>query len=447
MRSFFRIYTLSVLVICFAALAALQTAAQTTPVPQTDPVTEFEVNGLKVILKRRDSAPTFAGGLFFRGGVRNQTADKAGIENFALATATEGGQKFSRQQVRRELSRTGGSLGGASSRDYGVISFVSTRESFDRIWDVFTDTAISPTFAAADVERVRQQIISGLRETETRPDGALIAAQDRMLYSGHPYSVDPMGSIRTIGSITAADLKKYHAGMMQTSRMLLVIVGDITPDELKQKVTASFGKLAVGTYKNEPLPALDFSKGTVDVTPRDVQTNYVQGVFAAPSLSDPDYYAMKVAMTILQQLVFDEVRVKRQLSYAPNAEMSNNAANTAFIYVTATDVDQSVRVMLEQIEMMRTRTTSDEFINGMAGQFLTHYYLDQQTNAAQAKEIAQYELIGGGWRNSSDFLKKMREVKPADIRRVAEKYMKNIRFVVVGNPESVNKEVLLSSAK
>lgn len=447
MRSFFRKFSLSALVTGIAFAAVLQTAAQTMPVPQADPVTEFEVNGLKVILKRRDSAPTFAGGLFFRGGVRNQTAEKAGIENLALAAATEGGQKFSSQQVRRELSRTGGSLGGASSRDYGVISFVSTRESFDRIWDIFADTAINPTFAAADIERVRQQMISGLRETETSPDGALIAAQDRMLYSGHPYAVDPMGTIRTITSLTAADLKAYHAGLMQTSRMLLVIVGDIGPDELKAKVTASFGKLPVGTYKNEPLPALDFSKGTVDITPRDVQTNYVQGVFAAPALNDPDYYAMRVAMNILQQLVFEEVRIKRQLSYAPNAEMSSNAANTAFIYVTATDVDQAVKVMLEQIELMRTRTTSDEFINGMAGQFLTHYYLDQQTNAAQVKELAQYELIGGGWRNSSDFLKKMREVKPADIRRVAEKYMKNIRFVVVGNPEAVNKEVLLSSAK
>lgn len=447
MRSFNRIFTLSALVVCFCTVASLQSPAQTVTAPQADAITEFEVNGLKVILKQRDAAPTFAGGLFFRGGVRNQKADKAGIENFALSVATEGSKKFSRQQVRRELSRTGGSLGGASSRDFGAISFVSTRESFDRIWDVFADTAINPTFAAADIERVRQQIISGLRESETSPDGALLAAQDRMLYANHPYAVDPSGTIATIGSISAADLKAYHAGLMETSRMLLVVVGDIDPAMLKAKVTSSFGKLPKGTYKDSALPALDFSKGTVDITPRDLQTNYVQGVFAAPSLIDPDYYAMRVAMNILQQLVFEEVRIKRQLSYAPNAEMSNFAANTAFIYVTANDVDQAVKVMLQQIEMMRTQVTNDEFINGMAGQFLTHYYLDQQTNAAQVRELAQYELIGGGWKNSLDFLSKMRAVKPADVRRVADKYIKNIRFVVVGNPDAVDKQVLLSSAK
>jgi predicted Zn-dependent peptidase len=82
----------------------------------------------------------------------------------------------------------------------------------------------------------------------------------------------------------------------------------------------------------------------------------------------------------------------------------------------------------------------------MAGQFLTNYYLRQETNAAQAGELARYELIGGGWRNSFEFLNRIRSVKPEDIQTVANKYMKNIRFVVVGNPAAINKSVFLQTS-
>ena len=434
------------LILVVLLLWAWSPAFAQTPVVnnQAGQVTEFEVNGLKVILKRREAAPTFAGGLFFRGGVLNQTEENAGIENLTLAAATEGGRRFSRQQLRRELSRMGGApLAGGGSRDYGVISFASTTENFTRVWEIFTDVAVEPTFLPADVERIRQQMLSGLREAETSPDGALQTAQERVVYRGHPYSVSPSGTLRTVSGISVNDLKEYHRGLMQTSRMLLVVVGDIEPEALKTKVTASFGKLPRGEYKENELPPLDFSEPSVDISPRTIQTNYIQGAFAAPALSHPDYYAMRVATTILQQLVYEEVRVKRQLSYAPNAELDNFSANTGKIYVTAVQANEAVRVMREQIDMLRTRLTNEDFIAGMAGQFLTYYYLDQQTNAAQAAELARYELIGGGWRRSLDFLDRMRAVTPQDVQRVSEKYFTNFRFVVIGDPGSVDKKVFL----
>jgi zinc protease len=67
--------------------------------------------------------------------------------------------------------------------------------------------------------------------------------------------------------------------------------------------------------------------------------------------------------------------------------------------------------------------------------------MGEQTNAAQAGELAQYELIGGGWRNSAIFIDRLRAVTPADVQRVAQKYMRNIRFVVLGDPTKIDKSV------
>lgn len=444
MKSIFRFTLFSVsLLILFAALSFTQTGKIDNIAEQAASVTEFEVNGLKVILKRRASAPTFAAGLFFRGGARNLMEKTTGIEAMTLNVATEGGTKYPRQVLRRELSRTGSSIASGSGKDYSAISFASTRQNFDRIWELFSDVVINPAFAPADVERTRQQILAGLREKETDPDGALNSLEDRVIYTGHPYGRDVNGTAETIASFTPRDLRAYHRSLMETSRLLLVVVGDIDAVDLKARVTGTFGKLPRGSYKETPVPPLDFSKATVDIVPRNIPTNYIQGVYNAPSLKEPDYYAMRVATTILQQLVFDEVRNRRQLSYAPNASLDNLAANNGSIYVTAVDANQAVKVMLDQIKFLKTDAISDEAISGMAGQFLTGYYVGQEANTAQVSELARYELIGGGWRKSFEFLNRIREVKPDDIKNVANKYMKNIRFSVIGDQNSVNRAIFL----
>lgn len=439
-----RIFLAAFVCLSFSGGALAQTT-RTGVADQAALVTEFDVNGLKVLVKRRASAPTVAAGLFIRGGARNITAANAGIESFMLDVAAEASKKYPRETVRRELSRTGGSIGAGSNNDYSVFSLASTKDNFDLTWDMFTDLFLNPTFAPEDVERIRESTLTGLREQESNADNYLQILQDRVLYADHPYSREVGGTIETIGSLTAKDLRDYHRKILQTSRLLLVVVGDVDAAGLKKKIETTLGKLPRGEYKEEAYPPLDFSKSTLDVAPRSLPTNYIQGVFNAPPLSSPDYSAMRVAMTFLQGRLFQEVRNKRQLSYAPNAELNSLSANTANIYATAVEANTTVAVMLSEIERLKNDPIDEDVISSIGGHFLTLYYLDQQTNAAQAAELAKYELIGGGWRNAFEFLNRVREVTPADVQAVARKYMKNIRFVVVGDPEAVDRKVFLGN--
>lgn len=413
---------------------------------QSGQVTEFDVNGLKVLVKRRTNAPTVTAGLFVRGGSRNITDKNAGIENLTLSVATEASQKYSREAVRRELSRTGSSIGASVSNDYSAVSMITTRQNFDKTWDMFTDLMLHPTFAQEDIERDRAQISTGLRERETNNDNFLEILQDRVIYANHPYANDVSGNLENIGRFTAKELSDYHKKIMETSRLLLVVVGDIDPKEVQTRVAATFGKLPRGNYKDTKYPALDFSKETLDITTRTLPTNYVQGVFNAPALDSPDYYAMRVAVTVLQSRIYQEVRNVRQLSYAPNAELENYASNVGNIYVTAVNANEAVKVMLNEVNNLKTRQISEEAIASISGHFLTLHFMGQETNAAQAGELAKYELIGGGWKNSFDFLDKIRSVTPAEVQAAAQKYMKNIRFVVIGDPKAIDRKIFLPNS-
>jgi len=382
-------------------------------------VTEFEVNGLKVLVKRREGSQTVVAGLFMRGGSRNVTAQNAGVEALMLDVATEASQSFPREQMRRALARMGTGLTYGINYDYSALTMGSTRRYFDRSWDIFADSALHPSFAPEDFERVKNRLLVALSQQEDTPDAFLDILQSRVAYAGHPYLNEPHGTVESVTRLTLDDVKRFHQQMMQTSRLLLVVVGDVDAQSVRQKVEATFGRLPRGDYKAEPIPQLSFNAPTVAITARDIPTNYVKGVFAAPALTSPDIYAMRVASSILQNRVYVEVRVRRNLSYAPDAFLGSESANTGGIYVSTDDPNQAVKVMLDEITRLQREPVSQDELKGTAQQFLTRYYMGQETNAAQAGDLAQYELIGGGWRNSALFLERLRAVTPEDVRRGA----------------------------
>lgn len=335
----------------------------------------------------------------------------------------------------------GTELSTASGLDYSALVMSSTRLHFDRSWEIFTDVALHPTFAPEDFARVQNRTVLALRGRQDNPDAYLQRLQAEAAYANHPYRNDPDGTPETVARLTVDDIRAYHRNIMQTSRLLLVVVGDLEPEDITPRVAQTFGTLPVGDGNVPHVPQLSFDRPTVRVTARALPTNYVQGIFAAPPLSSPDFAAMRVATTILQSRVFHEVRELRNLSYAPNAFLWNQAANAGGIYVTAEDANQAVAIMLNEIARLKTTPVAPGVISSTAQHFLTTFYMDQQTNTAQAAELARYELIGGGWQNAETFLERLRAVTPADVQRVANTYMKNLQFVVLGDPNDVDEAV------
>ncbi|MDQ2920087.1 MAG: insulinase family protein [Acidobacteriota bacterium] len=421
-------------------------SAQSLVAKQAALVSEFEVNGLKVLVKHREGSLTVAAGLFIKGGSRNITADNAGIEALMLDAATEASAAFPRGGMRDEQSRMGTVISSSVNYDYSVLALRCTRPNFDRSWQMFTDVALHPSFAKEDVALEQERLVVSLRDDTDDPDTYLQRLQERVAYSNHPYLNRMEGTAESVSRLTAEDLRRYHQKIMETSRLLLVIVGDLDSAKVRTRVAASFGKLPRGNYRSDPVPQLAFDRSSVEITQRNLPTNYVQGLFTAPAPNSPDIYPMRVASSILRDRVFQEVRAKRNLSYAPDAFLRNQGANIGGIYVTAVDANQSVQLMLDEIGRLQKQAVEDDDIQAVVAQYLTSYYMGQETNAAQAGELAQYELLGGGWRNSIGFIEKLSAVTPADVQRVAQKYMRNIRFVVLGNPKSIDTKIFTGQA-
>src|SRR6185503_16273643 len=234
---------LSILLVAFAAspipaqTKASPEKAATTSVRVAQPVaaladtaklvTEFDVNGLKVLVKRREGSQTAVVGLFLRGGATNINEKNAGIEALMLDLASEATTNFPRERMRSESSRMGTGISYGVNYDYSVLTMGTTRRNFDRSWQMFTDVALHPSFAPDDFERVKNRLIVARSDDEDTADSYLQVLQNRVAYVGHPYANSPLGTVESIKGLTLEDVKRYHQQFMQTSRLLLVVVGDV----------------------------------------------------------------------------------------------------------------------------------------------------------------------------------------------------------------------------
>jgi zinc protease len=422
----------------FAGVTAQSTAADST----SDFITS---NGLRVIHRRVQGNEVVAVQIYFRGGSRNINEKNAGIESLLFEVAQQGTKSFSKSQLNRELARMGTVVDAAGSYDYSVVAMKCVRQNFDRSWQLLSDVVLNPLFDEREVALVKDQIVNGLRQENDIPETQVARISTNLLYKSHPYINSPDGTIESVRSLTAADLKTHHSKLLQTSRMTVVVVGNLTLDEIKQKVEASFGKLTKGDYEPaEPPLFANAANSEFQIVERVVATNYIRGTFAAPPLNHPDYPAFYVAVNILGQLFFQEVRVKRNLTYTADATLLSNGANSGFVVVTTPKPNETIRVMFDQIDFLQRNVLREEGLRSLIGGMLTSYYSKLETNDAQAGRLAEYEVLGGGWRRLQTWIDDLSKVKPEDVQRVSNAYLKNFHFAAIGNPSQFDRDLFMS---
>jgi zinc protease len=422
----------------FAGVTAQSTAADST----SDFITS---NGLKVIHRRVQGNDVVAVQIYFRGGSRNINEKNAGIESLLFEVAQQGTKSFSKSQINRELARMGTVVDAAGGYDYSVVAMKCVRQNFDRSWQLLSEVVLNPLFEEREVALVKDQMVNALRQENDIPETQVAKISTNLLYKSHPYINSPDGTIESVRSLTAADLKAHHARLLQTSRMTVVVVGNLTLDEIKQKVEAGFGKLAKGDYEPAAPPLFaNAANPEFQMVEKGVATNYIRGTFAAPPLNHPDYPAFYVAVNILGQLFFQEVRVKRNLTYTADATLLSHGANSGFVVVTTPKPNETLRVMFDQIDFLQLNVLREEGLRSLIGGMLTSYYSKLETNDAQAARLAEYELLGGGWRRLQSWIDDLSKVKPEDVQRVSNAYLKNFHFAAIGNPSQFDRELFMS---
>ena len=410
--------------------------------PADTSTSEFNVDGIRVILRRNTATDVIAANLFLLGGVQQLTPETQGIETFLLAVSERGTRRYPKDALRVATNKTGSVISVEPEDDWTVFGLHATRATFDSSWAIFADRVMNPTLDSADVELVRAQLLAAASQQRLHPDAELRIVADSLMFAGHPYSLSTEGTERSIASISRAMLRNYLTTQFVKSRMLLVVVGNVERPRLEQLVAATLAKSPMGNYRWTPPPAVQGDRRALVVESQQLPTNYIIGYYAGPPASSVDYNALRIATAVLSGRFFTEIRSRRNLSYAVDAPFVERAVATGGVYVTTGAPDQTLTLMHNEIDELQNELVDPAGLRRLVLQFITDYFLKNETNADQATFLARAALYDGDYRAANRFVDDLRRVRPEDVRRVAREYMHNFRFVYIGDPAKLPKEYL-----
>jgi zinc protease len=254
-----------------------------------------------------------------------------------------------------------------------------------------------------------------------------------------------VGTETSLARLTRDDVVRFQREQVVTSRMLLVVVGNVSRARLEALVRQSLGKLPRGQYVwAAPAHGQERPGSAVHIEPRRIPTNYILGWWEGPPAGHPDVPALRVASAILSGRMFGEIRSRRNLTYAVEARFRDRAITSGGLYVSTTRPDTTLALMRTEIRNLQLYAISTKSLRPLIQQFLTEYFLDNETSGAQADFLARAELYRGDYRAAERFVADLRAVTGEDVQRVARQYMRSVRFAYVGNPSQVNRFRLMS---
>lgn len=429
------------------------TASADAQTPPTDPapvvdgdVTVAWAHGIKILVKRIPGADLASIQLYVRGGVRGWSAGNAGIERLALATAVHGGTKsLDKDAWARKLAALGSDIGSESRVDYASISAKMLRANWQETFGMLVSAFREPALPESELAVQRARQLSIIEREQESPDSQLSLLVHQTVYRGHPFEHRSIGTAESVGHVTLDAIREHLVELRKSSRLLLVAAGDLDAAEVAEKARAAFADLPAGALQEEPFPPLRFEKAVLAPFERKLETNYIQGVFPAPTLRDPDYADALVTMSLLRHRLFEEVRTKRNLSYAPGAGLGGSTSvPLGYLYVTAVDPNKTFEVMLAEAKRLQGERVSEKDLLGTKSTFLTQYLMQNESTDGQASMLAVAELLGHDYKLARTLPERIRAVTPEGVQAFAKKHLGRLRVIVLGDASKLNKAVFES---
>lgn len=400
--------------------------------------TSFDVAGVHVILRQNNANNVVAANLYLLGGSRQVTDANAGIEPVLLEVSDRGTRRYPKNSLRRAMSRLGSEIAVAPSADWTMFGIRSSTEVFDSTWAIFADRVMHPTLAKSEIGLVKAQYLSGIRQRRDDPEALADYLADSITFVGHPYAVSVVGNDKSIQALDSASLREYHRNQFVTSRMLLVVVGNIDRAHIERLVSQTIGQLPRGNYKWAVPPRIPERQTALVIERRQLPTNYILGYYSGPLANGRDYQALRVATSVLTGRMFAEIRSRQSLTYDVHAPFVDRAATAGGLFVSTVSPDTTLKLMRAAIVDLQQGMLDPAGLKQLEEQFITEYFLDNETNAAQADFLARAQLYAGDYKEAERFVDALKSVTPEDIQRVARKYMKGFRFAYVGDPSKLN---------
>jgi zinc protease len=356
--------------------------------------------GIEAWFVQDATVPLIAMEYAFGGGASQDPADKPGVGNLVADLIDEGSGDLDSKTFHERLDRRAIELSFNSTRDYFRGSLRMLRDNRDEAFDLLRMSLTSPHFDGADVERIRAQVISGLRRDTTNPTSLAGRKFLEVAFGDHPYGRQANGTLESVAKIDVADLRDYVRRVLARDTLKIAVVGDVDPVTLGTLLDKTFGALPA---KSSLTPVADVEAASPPqraFIPLDVPQTVV--TFGGPGFKRhaPNFMAGYVVNHILgggglSSRLYHEVREKRGLAYSVSESLMWMDHSALFVGSTGTRADragETVDAIDKEIRRIAENGPTQQELDEAKSYLKGSQMLALDTSSKLASALLQYQL-------------------------------------------------------
>jgi zinc protease len=283
-------------------------------------------NGLRVWMVEMRELPVAQTMLVVRAGANGDPAGRFGVASLTAAMLDEGAGGRSALQIADDLEFLGASLETFSSFDGAGVSMWVPVARWTPAVRVMADVARRPTFPTAELERVRQELLTSIVQSRDDAEAVADEAFARAVYgSSHRYGAPVPGSPAAAASLSGDEIRRFYAAHYRPDNACLVVVGDLEPAAVKQVLEEEFGNWTSTGSPGAPVsvPAMKPARArrVVIVDMPGAEQSEIRIGWSGPARSTPDYFPLVVMNTILGEFFTSRLNtnLREQHGYAYGA--------------------------------------------------------------------------------------------------------------------------------
>jgi predicted Zn-dependent peptidase len=411
-------------------------------------------NGLTLISERHPQFRSLSIGVWVKVGTRHESPADAGASHFLEHMLFKGTENRSALDIAREVDRVGGDFNAFTAREYTCFHILLLDRDVSLGIEILNDIILNSSFDAEELERERKVILQEIAMVEESHEELAHDLYFEAIYGKHGLGKPILGTERSIRRMKRGDLMRFFRRHYRPDQLIISVAGDVSHETLKKKLRpltkahwparqngSSGAKLDLGGAAPRLKP------GRWWVRRPSEQAHLIWGVEGPRYTSRERYAAFLMNVYLgggMSSALFQEIREKNGLAYTVYSSLSPFLDSGVFSVYVGTSI-QHVPVCLRLIDECFTKLKRDllteEELQVTKENLKGTILLSADSVESRMSSIATNEIFFGDYSGVADICKRVDEVTPAEMRRIARKILRPERASMLALGPSPSKGV------
>ena len=391
-------------------------------------------NGLRLLVARSNLIPAVAIQWYQAGGQLVDPIRKEGTTNAMALMLTKGTATRSAVDIAQSLDDLGADLSTSCGANSVFARAICLKQDWKTVLEIMSDTLQHPAFPSDEWARLQPRLLAGIDRQTDSWDAELGKNFREVYFPNHPWQSSAIGKREVVSKITADDLKAAHKEFLSAQDSVLVIVGDIDPKEVIEQAKALFGDMPKGTSR------LNTWAKPAATGPALIQQEWSKklaavkiGLGPGVSRENPDYAAIDLLTHVLASFptgwLDQALRGESTgLVYVVGSHQVTGLVPGYISVVFNADpprVAEALQKTAQVLDRAGNELVDDATLARAKAAVLTEEFMSKQSIEDRAAEAALNELYGLKLDESEQFLKTVEALTAADLKAIAQKYLRN----------------------